>query len=77
MHVFLDEITETRTSCGFRENMIREANKPCDAVALGWLVCGHLESLIQDVIALQSFEQYKKNVRDLYLFETMLALDVL
>ncbi len=26
MYDFLDEITEIRTSCGFRENMIREAN---------------------------------------------------
>ena len=31
-HVFLDEITEIRTSCGFRENMIREANRPFDEV---------------------------------------------
>ncbi len=29
---FLDEITEIRTSCGFRENMIREANRPFDEV---------------------------------------------
>ena len=44
---FLNDIAETRTCCGFRENMIREANKPCDAVALGWLVCGIFESSIQ------------------------------
>ena len=31
-YVFLDEITETRTCCGFRENMIREANRPFDEV---------------------------------------------
>ncbi len=49
-HDFLNDISETRTSCGFRENMIQEANKPCDAVALGWLVCGIFESLIQKCI---------------------------
>ena len=47
MHDFLNDIPETRTSCGFRENMLQEANKPSDAVALGWLVCGIFESLIQ------------------------------
>jgi hypothetical protein len=31
-HDFLDEITEIRTSCGFRENMTREANRPFDEV---------------------------------------------
>ena len=49
-HDFLNDISETRTGCGFRENMIREANRPCDEVAFKWPVCGHLESLIQDVI---------------------------
>ena len=33
IYVFLDEITEIRTGCGFRENMIREANRLCDEVA--------------------------------------------
>ena len=46
----LDEITEIRTRCGFRENMIHVANRPCDEVALEWPICLHLESLIQDVI---------------------------
>ncbi len=36
-YVFLDEITETRTGCGFRENMIQESTKPCDEVAFKWL----------------------------------------
>ena len=46
----LNEITETRTGCGFRENMIQVANRPCDEVALEWPICLHLESLIQDVL---------------------------
>ena len=46
----LDEITETRIYCGFRENMIQVANRPCDEVALEWPICLHLESLIQDVM---------------------------
>ena len=48
MYVFLDEITETRTCCGFRENMIREANRPFDEVDFKWPICGILESLIQE-----------------------------
>ena len=28
MYDFLNDISETRTSCGFRENMIQEANRP-------------------------------------------------
>ena len=31
---FLDEITEIRTCCGFRENMIHVANKPFDVSRL-------------------------------------------
>ena len=46
----LNGIAEIRTSCGFRENMIQVANRPCDVVALEWTICLHLESLIQDVI---------------------------
>ena len=42
--------SETRTCCGFRENMIREANRPCDEVAFKWLVCAIFESLIQKCI---------------------------
>ena len=37
MYDFLDEITEIRTGCGFRENMIQESTKPCDGVAFKWL----------------------------------------
>ncbi len=33
----LNEITEIRTCCGFRENMIQVANRPCDEVALNGL----------------------------------------
>ncbi len=46
----LNEISEIRTSCGFRENMKQVANRPCDVVALEWPICLHLESMIQDVI---------------------------
>ena len=28
LYDFLNDIPETRTRCGFRENMIRQANKP-------------------------------------------------
>ena len=45
----LNEFTETRIYCGFRENMIQVANRPCDEVALEWPICLRLESLIQDV----------------------------
>ena len=34
MYDFLDEITEIRTCCGFRENMIQVANKPFDVSRL-------------------------------------------
>ena len=47
---FLDEITEIRTSCGFRENMIQEANRPFDGVDFKWPICSILESLIQECI---------------------------
>ena len=46
----LNEITEIRTCCGFRENMIQEANRPCDEVAFNWPSCMHLECFIQDVM---------------------------
>ena len=37
MYNFLGDIPEIRTRCGFRENMIREANKPFGAAELEWL----------------------------------------
>ena len=39
-HEFLDEITETRTGCGFRENMIQESTKPYDdsRLQMAWLI---------------------------------------
>ncbi len=37
MYDILNEITEIRTSCEFRENMIQVANRPCDEVALNGL----------------------------------------
>ena len=52
MYDFLDEITEIRTSCGFRENMIQEANRPFDGVDFKWPICSILESLIQECIFL-------------------------
>ena len=33
-HEFLNVITEIRTCCGFRENMIQVANKPFDVSRL-------------------------------------------
>ncbi len=48
----MNQITETRIYCGFRENMIQVANRPCDEVTLEWPICLHLESMIQDVILL-------------------------
>ena len=39
MDDILDEITETRIYCGFRENMMQVANGPCDVVALVWPIC--------------------------------------
>ena len=33
----LNEITEIRTCCGFREKVIQVANRPCDEVALNGL----------------------------------------
>ena len=50
LYDILNEISEIRTSCGFRENMKQVANKPCDVVALEWPICLHLESMIQDVM---------------------------
>ena len=47
---FLDGITEPRTGCGVRKNMIREANRPFDEVDLNWPMCSLLESLIQEYI---------------------------
>ncbi len=35
----LDEISETRIYCGFREKMIQVANRPCDVVAMEWPIC--------------------------------------
>ncbi len=35
----LNEISETRIYCGFRENMMQVANRPCDVVALEWPIC--------------------------------------
>ena len=60
----LNEITEIRTSCGFRKNMIQVANRPCDEVALEWAICWHLESLIQDVIEISKpvdFDGFKRS----------------
>ncbi len=34
LYEFLDEITEIRIYCGFRENMIQVANKPFDVSRL-------------------------------------------
>ena len=40
MYEFLDDITETRTCCGFRENMIQESTKPYDdsRLQMAWLI---------------------------------------
>ena len=37
---FLDDISEIRTGCGFRENMIQESTKPCDVsrLQMAWLI---------------------------------------
>ena len=37
---YLDKITEIRTCCGFRENMIQESTKPCDVsrLQMAWLI---------------------------------------
>jgi hypothetical protein len=39
-YVFLNEITETRIYCGFRENMIQESTKPYrrSRFKLAWLI---------------------------------------
>ena len=37
MYDFLDNISETRIYCGFRENMIQESTKPFGAAELKWL----------------------------------------
>ncbi len=64
---FLNVQSETRTCCGFRENMIRVANRPCDEVAFKWPVCNIFESLIQKCI------DHEKPTNDWY-YEDFAAL---
>jgi hypothetical protein len=42
MYDFSNEITEIRTNCGFRENMIQEANSPFGEADFNGLFAGIL-----------------------------------
>ena len=49
MHDLLNVDSETRIYCGFRENMIQQANMPIDEVDLIGIFATFLESLSKNV----------------------------
>ena len=68
-YVFLNDITEIRTSCGFRENMIQESTKPYrrSRFKVAWLIhswtfCSRMYEFLDEITEIRIYCGFRENM---------------